>query len=88
MGCIIIARLVLGYPYFATGPLKQLKTEPLRDEANVSQGPELSSFPAVVSFLWGFPSHFVHKRLLHFEAGCQQDVNTLDLILPAVLQHI
>ncbi|CAJ1344205.1 unnamed protein product [Effrenium voratum] len=38
VGCIIIARLVLGYPYFATGPLKQLKTEPLRDEANVSQG--------------------------------------------------
>ncbi|CAJ1353155.1 unnamed protein product [Effrenium voratum] len=37
-GCIIISRVVLGYPYFATGQMKHLKTEPFRDDSDPSKG--------------------------------------------------
>ncbi|CAJ1393327.1 unnamed protein product [Effrenium voratum] len=37
-GCIILSRVVLGYPHLATNPLPHLKSEPLRDEADESKG--------------------------------------------------
>ncbi|CAJ1413939.1 unnamed protein product [Effrenium voratum] len=42
-GCIILSRVVLGYPHLATNPLPHLKSEPLRDEADESKGQGLSS---------------------------------------------
>jgi len=37
-GCFIIARLILGHPHLATGPMKQIKVEPLVDKDNPSLG--------------------------------------------------
>ena len=37
-GCFIIARVILGHPFPATGPLKQLKVEPMVDSNDPSKG--------------------------------------------------
>ena len=37
-GCFIIARLILGHPYHAPGPLKNLKVEPMVDPSNPAKG--------------------------------------------------
>ena len=37
-GCFIIARVILGHPFLAQGPLQQLKVEPLVDEDDPSKG--------------------------------------------------
>eukprot|EP00435_Cladocopium_sp_Y103_P057142 s1260_g19.t1 len=37
-GCFIIARVILGHPFGARGPLKQLKVEPLVDHNDPSKG--------------------------------------------------
>ena len=37
-GCLIIARVILGHPCEARGPLKQLKVEPLVDPTNPCKG--------------------------------------------------
>lgn len=37
-GCFIIARVILGHPCDAQGPLKQLKVEPLVDPNDASTG--------------------------------------------------
>ena len=37
-GCFIIARVILGHPYYAPGPLKQLKVEPMVDSNEPSKG--------------------------------------------------
>ena len=37
-GCFIIARVILGHPYSAPGPLKQAKVEPMVDSNDPSKG--------------------------------------------------
>ena len=37
-GCFIIARVILGHPYHALGPLKHLKVEPMVDSNDPSKG--------------------------------------------------
>ena len=66
-GCFIIARLILGHPHEATGPLKQIKVEPLVDKDNPSLGRCHSVIAKPGTPTFGAPQ--VHRELVIFDGN-------------------
>lgn len=67
-GCFILARLILGCPHFATGPMSFVKVEPLQDPTDSSKG-RCHSVIANPGLLTGMDSTQVHREFVIFDGA-------------------